>query len=210
MRKTKVIATLGPATASPEMINALVQAGADVLRINCSHVTTAELRERIALIRATRSDVGVLVDIQGPKLRYSGEPRELRDGTTERFSFVELGLPESRGGVAGGLAVGQRLLLDDGRLEATMESIGADHLVVRVVRGGNLRTKKGVNLPDTEVGGSVLSDKDRADLEVVKKENVEIVAVSFVQRPSDIDEVRGIVGPTAQVFAKIERPRATV
>ena len=208
MRKTKVIATLGPATASPEMINALVQAGADVLRINCSHVTTAELRERIALIRATRSDVGVLVDIQGPKLRYSGEPRELRDGTTERFSFVELGLPESRGGVAGGLAVGQRLLLDDGRLEATMESIGADHLVVRVVRGGNLRTKKGVNLPDTEVGGSVLSDKDRADLEVVKKENVEIVAVSFVQRPSDIDEVRGIVGPTAQVFAKIERPQA--
>jgi pyruvate kinase len=208
MRKTKVIATLGPATASPEMITALVQAGADVLRINCSHITTAELRERIALIRATRSDVGVLVDIQGPKLRYSGEPRELREGTTERFGFVELGLPESRGGVSGGLAAGQRLLLDDGRLEATMETIGSDHLVVRVVRGGTLRTKKGVNLPDTEVGGSVLSDKDRADLEVVKKENVEIVAVSFVQRPSDIDEVRSIVGPTAQVFAKIERPQA--
>jgi pyruvate kinase len=208
MRKTKVIATLGPATATAEMIDALVSAGADVLRINCSHITTADLRERIALIRATRSDVGVLVDIQGPKLRYAGDPRELREGETERFGFVELGLPEARGGAVGGLATGQRLLMDDGRLEAVIEVIASDHLVARVVRGGLLRTKKGVNLPDTEVGGSVLSDKDRADLEVVKKENVEIVAVSFVQRPSDIDEVRGIIGPTAQVFAKIERPQA--
>ncbi|NDG76343.1 MAG: pyruvate kinase, partial [Acidimicrobiia bacterium] len=208
MRKTKVIATLGPATATAEMIDALVSAGADVLRINCSHITTADLRERIALIRATRSDVGVLVDIQGPKLRYAGDPRELREGETERFGFVELGLPEARGGAVGGLATGQRLLMDDGRLEAVIEVIASDHLVARVVRGGLLRTKKGVNLPDTEVGGSVLSDKDRADLEVVKRENVEIVAVSFVQRPSDIDEVRGIIGPTAQVFAKIERPQA--
>ena len=208
MRKTKVIATLGPATATAEMIDALVSAGADVLRINCSHITTSDLRERIALIRATRSDVGVLVDIQGPKLRYAGDPRELREGETERFGFVELGLPEARGGAVGGLATGQRLLMDDGRIEAVIEVIANDHLVARVVRGGLLRTKKGVNLPDTEVGGSVLSDKDRADLEVVKRENVEIVAVSFVQRPSDIDEVRGIIGPTAQVFAKIERPQA--
>ena len=208
MRKTKVIATLGPATATAEMIDALVSAGADVLRINCSHITTADLRERIALIRATRSDVGVLVDIQGPKLRYAGDPRELREGETECFGFVELGLPEARGGAVGGLATGQRLLMDDGRLEAVIEVIASDHLIARVVRGGLLRTKKGVNLPDTEVGGSVLSDKDRADLEVVKRENVEIVAVSFVQRPSDIDEVRGIIGPTAQVFAKIERPQA--
>ncbi|NBT20872.1 MAG: pyruvate kinase, partial [Actinobacteria bacterium] len=195
------IATLGPATATAEMIDALVSAGADVLRINCSHITTSDLRERIALIRATRSDVGVLVDIQGPKLRYAGDPRELREGETERFGFVELGLPEARGGAVGGLATGQRLLMDDGRLEAVIEVIANDHLVARVVRGGLLRTKKGVNLPDTEVGGSVLS-------EVVKRENVEIVAVSFVQRPSDIDEVRGIIGPTAQVFAKIERPQA--
>ena len=208
MRKTKVIATLGPASASPETIDALVRAGADVVRINCSHVTTDELVERIHLIRATRDDVAILVDVQGPKLRYSGPQRELQDGGVERFGFLELGLPESRSGTIAGLAVGQRLLLDDGRLEATIESIGADHLTAKVVRGGTLRSKKGVNLPDTEVGGSVLSDKDRADLEIAKKENVEIVAVSFVQRASDIDEVRGIVGPTAQVFAKIERPQA--
>ena len=186
MRKTKVIATIGPASASPEMLDALVTAGADVLRINCSHVSTKELSERIRLVRRVRNDVGILVDIQGPKLRYSGTTRDLRDDATERFTFEELGLPGSRGGAVAGLAKGQRLLLDDGRLEARIESIGEDHLLARVVRGGELKPKKGVNLPDTEVGGSVLSEKDRADLEIVKAENVEFVAVSFVQRPSDI------------------------
>ena len=208
MRKTKVIATIGPASASPEMLDALVTAGADVLRINCSHVSTKELSERIRLVRRVRNDVGILVDIQGPKLRYSGTTRDLRDDATERFTFEELGLPGSRGGAVAGLAKGQRLLLDDGRLEARIESMGEDHLLARVVRGGELKPKKGVNLPDTEVGGSVLSEKDRADLEIVKAENVEFVAVSFVQRPSDIEEVRSIIGPTALIIAKIERPQA--
>jgi pyruvate kinase len=208
MRKTKVIATIGPSSASPEMLIALVNAGADVFRINCSHITTSELTERIHLIRRVCSEVGILVDIQGPKLRYSGPPRQLLADTTERFSFVELGMPDSRSGTVSGLAAGQRLLLDDGRLEAVIHSVGPDHMVVNVVRGGELKQKKGVNLPDTEVGGSVLSDKDRADLEVVKSENVEFVAVSFVQRPSDVEEVRSIVGPTALVIAKIERPQA--
>ena len=208
MRKTKVIATIGPSSASPEMLDALVNAGADVLRINCSHITTNELRERIRLIRSVRSDVGILVDIQGPKLRYSGQPRHLKADTVERFGFSELGMPDSRNGAAMGLAAGQRLLLDDGRLEGVIEHVGTDDLTMRVVRGGELKTKKGVNLPETEVGGSVLSAKDKADLEVVKAENAEFVAVSFVQRPSDVEEVRSIVGPTAQVIAKIERPQA--
>lgn len=90
-----------------------------------------------------------------------------------------------------------------------VEGSGNDERVtVRVLRGGELRKNKGVNLPDTEVKGSVLSDKDRADLEVAKREHVEVVAVSFVQRPSDVEEVRGILGPTAQIIAKIERPQA--
>lgn len=208
MRKTKVIATIGPSSASPEMLDALVNAGADVLRINCSHITTGELRERIRLIRSVRSDVGILVDIQGPKLRYAGSPRQLTPQNLERFSFDELGMPDSRTGGVAGLGAGQRLLLDDGRLEAVIESVADNHLMARVVRGGELKPKKGVNLPDTEVAGSVLSDKDKSDLEVVKSENVEFVAVSFVQRPSDVEEVRSIVGPTAQVIAKIERPQA--
>ena len=209
MRQTKIIATIGPASIDPAIISALVDAGADVIRINCSHVDTPTLAERIALVRRVRPDVAVLVDIQGPKLRYGGEPLTLTDGSEVSFRYDQLGLPEARRGPAAGLAVGQRLLLDDGRIETVIARIGDDGDVgVRVVRGGELRKNKGVNLPDTEVKGSVLSDKDRADLEVAKCSNVEVVAVSFVQRPSDIEEVRGILGPTAQIIAKIERPQA--
>lgn len=215
MRRTKVIATIGPASSDAQMIGALVDAGADVLRINCSHVSTATLAERIALIRTVRPTVAILVDIQGPKLRYAGEPRVLRDGDEVSFTFVELGLPEARSGEKSGMRAGQRILLDDGRIEMMIKHLGdatsSDHrdtVTVQVTHGGDLRKNKGVNLPDTEVSGSVLSEKDRADLEVAKRENVEIVAVSFVQRPSDVEEVRAILGPTAHIIAKIERPQA--
>ena len=212
MRRTKVIATVGPASLSPEVIAGLVDAGADVLRVNCSHVDTVGLRDRIRLIRDVRPNVAILIDVQGPKLRYGGEPRELRDGDTCEFRFGELGFPESRSGTDGGLRPGQRVLLHDGRIETVIEAITGEWpdgtIRVRVAHGGSLQKNKGVNLPDTEVSGSVLSDKDRADLEVAKTEAVEFVAVSFVQRPSDVEEVRGILGPTAHVIAKIERPQA--
>ncbi len=212
MRRTKVIATVGPASLAPDVIGALVDAGADVLRLNCSHVDTAGLLERIRLVRAVRPEVAILVDIQGPKLRYGGEPRELHDGERVSFTFAELGLPESRTTGDGGLRSGQRILLHDGRLETIIEDISGGWpdgtINVRVLHGGLLQKSKGVNLPDTEVSGSVLSAKDRADLEVAQRENVDYVAVSFVQRPSDIEEVRAILGPTAHVIAKIERPQA--
>lgn len=212
MRRTKVIATVGPASLSPEIIGALVDAGADVLRLNCSHVDTDGLRERIRSVRAVRPEVAILVDIQGPKLRYSGEPRVFQDGEVCTFTFAELGLPESRSSGDGGLQVGQRILLHDGRIETVIEQVAGTwpdgNVTVRVLHGGALQTNKGVNLPDTEVMGSVLSDKDRADLEVAKREHVEFVGVSFVQRPSDIEEVRSLLGPTCHVIAKIERPQA--
>ena len=211
MRQTKIIATIGPASVAPEMIGALVDAGADVLRINCSHVSTAALAERITLIRSVRPQVAILVDIQGPKLRYGGEQTTLVDGESLSFRFADLGLPDTEAGTRVNVRPDQRILLDDGRIETLITAVSeADggSVNVRVVRGGELRRNKGVNLPDTEVIGSVLSRKDHADLEVAKRENVEIVAVSFVQRPSDIEEVRSILGPTAQVIAKIERPQA--
>jgi pyruvate kinase len=211
MRQTKIIATIGPASVAPEMIGALVDAGADVLRINCSHVSTEALAERITLIRSVRTQVAILVDIQGPKLRYGGEQTTLVDGESLSFRFADLGLPDTEAGTRVNVRPDQRILLDDGRIETLITAVSeADggSVNVRVVRGGELRRNKGVNLPDTEVIGSVLSRKDRADLEVAKRENVEIVAVSFVQRPSDIEEVRSILGPTAQVIAKIERPQA--
>jgi len=186
----------------------LVDAGADVLRINCSHVTTAVLAERIDFIRAVRPRVAILVDVQGPKLRYGGEPQTLVDASDVTFAFSLLGLPDAAGNSTAQLEKGQRILLDDGRIETRIVSTTRDAVTVRVVRGGELRQNKGVNLPDTEVKGSVLSAKDRADLEVAKRTNVEMVAVSFVQRPSDVEEVRSILGPTAHIIAKIERPQA--
>ena len=211
MRQTKIIATVGPASIDTAVIGALVDAGADVLRINCSHVSTSALAERIALIRGVRPHVAILVDVQGPKLRYGGEPQALVDGASVSFTFAELGLPDAGSGAKVNVVAGQRILLDDGRIETLITEVshqGGGKLSVNVVRGGELRKNKGVNLPDTEVMGSVLSAKDRADLEVAKRENVELVAVSFVQRPSDVEEVRALLGPTAQVIAKIERPQA--
>ncbi|MFZ9422468.1 MAG: pyruvate kinase, partial [Ilumatobacteraceae bacterium] len=173
MRRTKVIATVGPASLAPEVIAGLVDAGADVLRINCSHVDTDGLRERIRLVRSVRPQAALLVDIQGPKLRYGGEPRELRDGDSTAFSFTELGLPESRATGDGGLRAGQRILLHDGRIETVITDIVGSwpngRINVRVLHGGVLQTNMGVNLPDTEVSGSVLSEKDRADLEVAQR-----------------------------------------
>ena len=211
MRHTKVIATVGPASVEPATLRSLVAAGADVLRVNCSHVSTTELEQRIALIRKECPEVALLVDIQGPKLRYGGMPRTLHDGETLSFAMEELGLPAATSTVQSGLKPGHRVLLHDGRLECVIrEANSSDNgvIVVEVVRGGELARNKGVNLPDTEVTGSVLSSKDREDLEVAKRLDVEFVAVSFVQRASDIDEVRAILGPTAHIIAKIERPQA--
>lgn len=212
MRRTKVIATVGPASIDAAVVGALVDAGADVLRINCSHITTEELSGRIRHIRNVRPQVAIMIDIQGPKLRYAGAPLTLIEGAKVSFTFTQLGMPHVRQGVNSGLAVGQRVLLHDGRLETVvtlLEGEAPDGVItVEVLRGGDLVNNKGVNLPDTEVSGSVLSDKDRADLEVAKRDGVDYVAVSFVQRASDIEEVRGILGPTAHVIAKIERPQA--
>lgn len=212
MRRTKVIATVGPASIDAVVIGALVDAGADVLRINCSHITTPELSVRIKHIRQVRPFVAIMIDVQGPKLRYSGAPVTLVEGTKVGFTFAQLGMPHVRPGANSGLAIGQRVLLHDGRLETVIAALEGEVpdgvITVEVVRGGDLLNNKGVNLPDTEVSGSVLSDKDRADLEVAKRDGVDFVAVSFVQRASDIEEVRAILGPTAHIIAKIERPQA--
>lgn len=211
MRLTKIIATVGPSSSDPATVAAIIAAGADVLRINCSHIDTPTLEQRIQFIRGLDASVAILVDVQGPKLRFAGEPQTLVNGQRVRFSFAELGLADVSSPRASGLAVGHRLLLDDGRIETRVAEIATNDeswVALDVERGGELRQNKGVNLPDTEVAGSVLSAKDRADLEVAKRLNVEFVAISFVQRASDVEEVRALIGPTAQVIAKIERPQA--
>lgn len=208
MRKTKIIATLGPKSMSPQMISGLHKVGVSVFRLNCSHLATDALRAAIRDVRKNAPAAAVLVDIRGPKLRYSGPEQKLQKGATVRFGLAELGLEGIAGSTSRGLGVGERILLDDGRIETKVETVQVDSVEVTVVAGGTLKPGKGVNLPDTVVEGSVLSEKDHADLAVAREAGADIVAMSFVQRASDVEEVRSLLAPGQLVFAKIERPQA--
>lgn len=209
MRRTKIVATVGPASSTREGIAALVGAGADVLRLNCSHLTTEALRGVIADVRAAAPEAAVLVDIQGPKMRYSGEETTLVTGGTVTMGTDILGLDTGlRRSEDLGLQVGHRVLMDDGRLECRIVRLGGAEVDLTVVRGGLLRRNKGVNLPDTEVFGGVLSSKDIDDIETARSSGADMVAISFVQHPDDVTRVRQMVGPEMLIIAKIERPQA--
>jgi len=208
MRLTKIVATLGPASLSIAGIQDLVEAGVSVFRLNCSHMSTEDLPKVISLVREAAPQAGIMVDVQGPKLRFSPASVDLTTGSIVSFQLADLGIDTSGEAEARGLQLGHRILMDDGRIETIVEHIDGDVISVRVLRGGLLHQGKGVNLPDTEVLGSLLSQKDLADLAVARDLGVEIVAVSFVQTPADIVSVRDIVGESILVFAKIERPQA--
>ena len=209
VRKTKIIATLGPSTRADDTVSALHAAGADVFRLNCSHLSTEGLKEEIERIRRVVQNAGILVDVQGPKMRFAGQEMVLSTAATAAFSFDQLGLETLHG--SGGLrdlAPRHRLLLDDGRIEAVIESVSDLGVVVRVVRGGTLTSNKGVNLPDTQIGGELFSAKDRADMTLARELGVDIVALSFVQTARDVDVARSILGEDPMIIAKIERPQA--
>ena len=208
MRLTKIVATLGPATSTPDGVRGLMEAGASVVRLNCSHLSTEALRDTITMVRQSCASLAILVDIQGPKLRCAREDMNIKAGDIIDFTLADLGIESSDRGGSRGVQIGHRILMDDGRLETVVTSVEGEAISVRVVRGGLLKRGKGVNLPDTEISGGVLSEKDLADLKVAREMGVEIVAVSFVQSPSDIITVRELVGDNILVFAKIERPQA--
>ena len=208
MRRTKVIATVGPACSTSEQITALANAGADVLRINCSHQSTQQISELIDRIRSAAPSVAILVDIQGPKHRYIGSEQMLNNGALITFALSDIGLSTTTDAREQGIEVGHRVLLNDGRLEVVIEKVGRDSIEVRVVQGGELKTGKGVNMPDTEVTDDLLTAKDRSDIAVARAKSVEVVALSFVQKPQDIEQVRELVGANVMVVAKIERPQA--
>ena len=208
MRRTKVIATVGPACSTSDQITALANAGADVLRINCSHQSTQQISELIDRIRSAAPSVAILVDIQGPKHRYIGSEQMLHSGALITFALSDIGLSTTTDAREQGIEVGHRVLLNDGRLEVVIEKVGRDSIEVRVVQGGELKTGKGVNMPDTEVTDDLLTAKDRSDIAVARAKSVEVVALSFVQKPQDIEQVRELVGANVMVVAKIERPQA--
>ncbi|MCA0422727.1 MAG: pyruvate kinase [Proteobacteria bacterium] len=219
-RRTKLIATLGPASQDDATVVALARAGADVFRINMSHSSHEVLRARVAQIRTLEKTVGhpigILADLQGPKLRvgkFANGPVMLENGA--RFLLdsdeapgdqrrVRLPHPE----ILGSVGVGHRLLLDDGKVLLRVTAVGPGYCETVVEVGGALSDRKGVSLPDTVIPVGALTEKDRADLDAAIAAGVDWIALSFVQRPEDVAEVRKVARGRALVMAKIEKPQA--
>jgi pyruvate kinase len=219
-RQVRVLATLGPASNSPEMIATLFQAGADAFRVNMSH---GDQQSKVAVIQAIRSlektfgrPTTILADLQGPKLRVgrfadgkvmleTGSTFVLdRDTTPGDATRVELPHRE----IFEAIEPGARLLLDDGKLVLRVSDHGPDRIETIVEVGGALSNNKGLNVPDVVVPMAALTEKDRSDLAFAIDQGVDWIALSFVQRPEDLWEARKLIGGRAALLAKIEKPAA--
>ena len=219
-RYAKIVATLGPSSSSKEEIRALFLAGVDVFRLNFSHGTHEQHRERLAQIRAVEREtgrpIGVLADMQGPKLRvgtFAAGPVMLNSGSTFRLDLIDRPGDETRvylphPEIFAALKPGANLLLDDGKLQLRVQRCGPEFAETEVVIGGPLSERKGVNVPDVVLPLSALTPKDRRDLEFALELGVEWLALSFVQRPDDIDEARALVRGRAALMTKLEKPSA--
>ena len=219
-RRVKILATLGPASASLDMIRALHAAGADAFRVNMSHGTPEARAALIASIRALEKEIGrpltVLADLQGPKLRvgtFADGAVDLVKGATFVLDMdpapgdaTRVELPHKE--LFAALTEGARLLLDDGKLVLRVAEAGAVRLVTEVVVGGRLSNNKGLNVPDVVVPLAALTPKDRADLAFALDHGADWIALSFVQRPEDVAEARALIGGRAALLAKIEKPQA--
>ncbi|MDF1804675.1 pyruvate kinase [Thalassovita sp.] len=219
-RNVKIVATLGPASDSYDMIRKLHEAGADVFRLNMSHGSHDEIRERHAIIRQIEEDlnspISILADLQGPKLRvgvFANGSEELVEGKAFRLDLdpaegdvTRVCLPHPE--IFAALEAGANLLVNDGKIQLKVLECGADFANCEVVTGGTISNRKGVNVPDVILPLAALSDKDRADLEFVCDLGVDWLALSFVQRPEDVHEARALAGDRAAILSKIEKPSA--
>jgi pyruvate kinase len=219
-RSAKIVATLGPASATPDKIAALFDAGVDVFRLNFSHGEQSEHRERLDVIRdlekKTGRPIGVMADLQGPKLRvgaFAGGKVKLVAGAAFRLDLDKAPGNASRANlphpeIFAAIAPGTELLLDDGNIRLRVESCGKDFAETKVVAGGELSDRKGVNVPNAVLPMSALTPKDRSDLDFALKMGVDWVALSFVQRPEDVAEARKLIAGRAGILVKLEKPAA--
>ncbi len=219
-RNAKIVATLGPASSSAETICALFVAGADVFRFNFSHGSHEDHRARYEIVREIERSLGrpiaILADLQGPKLRIGqfaegrvtlqagAEFRLDRDSAPGDARRVCLPHPE----LFAVIAAGQSLLLDDGKLRLEVLGSDGDCIRTRVVNGGPLSDRKGVNVPDAVLPIPALTDKDKRDLDFALSLGVDWIALSFVQRPEDLQQARALIGDRASLLAKLEKPAA--
>jgi pyruvate kinase len=219
-RRTKIIATLGPASSSAEVLSRLVQAGADVFRLNFSHGSHDDHAARIAIIRDLEKQfdrpIGILADVQGPKLRvgrFQAGRVQLQTGSTFQLDLnptpgdvrrVTLPHPE----IISAATIGTTLLLDDGKLRLRVTRVRDDHLETEVVVGGPLSDRKGVNVPDMVLPIPALTAKDRQDLAFALEHGADYIGLSFVQRPEDVAEAKDIAAGRAWIMTKMEKPQA--
>ncbi|MGR3270319.1 pyruvate kinase [Thalassococcus profundi] len=220
MRNVKIVATLGPASSDYAMIRALHEAGADVFRLNMSHGSHDEIAERHKIIRQVEEDcestIGILADLQGPKLRvgvFANGEEELEEGAEFRLDLdpsegdaTRVNLPHPE--IFAALEKGASLLVNDGKIRLKVKKCGKDFADCTVVTGGTISNRKGVNVPDVVLPLAALSDKDRKDLAFVAELGVDWLALSFVQRPEDVNEARALCKGRAAILSKIEKPAA--
>ena len=219
-RCVKIVATLGPASSDYATIRALFEAGADVFRLNMSHGSHDDIRARHRIIRQIEADMGrpiaILADLQGPKLRvgeFADGELELEEGQDFRLDLdpapgdsTRVELPHRE--IFSALQQGAHLLVNDGKIRLKVIDCGADFANCKVLVGGTISNRKGVNVPDAVLPVAALSDKDRTDLEFVCDLGVDWLALSFVQRASDVTEARELVRGRAAILSKIEKPAA--
>ncbi len=220
LRRVKIIATLGPASVDRAVVASLADVGADLFRINMSHTDHASLANYVRMIREIEAEtsraIGVLVDLQGPKLRigaFAEGSAHLRKGDGLIFDLdpapgdanrVCLPHPE----ILAALNVGHTVLIDDGKVRLKIVEAAQEKVRAVVEVAGRISNRKGVSLPDTDIPITSMTSKDHADLAAALGEGVDWIAISFVQRPEDVLEVKGIVQGRALVMAKIEKPQA--
>ncbi|HEX8519403.1 MAG TPA: pyruvate kinase, partial [Pseudonocardia sp.] len=222
-RRTKIVCTLGPATATPDRIRELIRAGMDVARLNFSHGDRDDHKHVYDMIRAAADAeghaVGILADLQGPKIRlgrFAAGPVEWRTGEEVRITVDDVPGTHDRVSttykdLAADARPGDRLLVDDGKVGLQVVTVEGNDVVCKVTEGGPVSDNKGLSLPGMNVSVPAMSEKDIADLEFALTLRVDIVALSFVRSPADIDQVHKIMdeaGCRLPVIAKLEKPEA--
>ncbi|MDV7340585.1 pyruvate kinase [Terasakiella sp. A23] len=222
-KQAKIIATLGPSTSTVEKILDLAKAGANVFRLNFSHGSYEEHGARIKAVRLAEKELGrplgLFMDLQGPKFRlgtFEYDKVHLKAGDPFKFDLTadqpgdheRVCLPHPE--IIQAVSVGHRLLIDDGKMIMQVTEVAEDHIIAVAEVEGVLSDRKGVSLPDAEINVSAMTDKDKDDLAFGLDQGIGSVALSFVQRPDDLKELRELTGPRIQIISKIEKPTALV
>jgi pyruvate kinase len=219
-RKTKILATLGPSSNTIKKIIELSKAGANTFRLNCSHLNEEGLKDYVRKIRRAEKilnkPIGILVDLQGPKIRIGtvkNDENYLRKGSPFLFDLKKdigdhrrVTLPHKK--IFSSVKKGNLILLDDGKIHLKVTSVKINEIRTKVLQGGYLKSNKGVNLPQTNIKTSALSTIDKKFASLAVQEGVDWIALSFVQKPNDIKELKKICSNKASIMAKIEKPSA--